>query len=262
MIHDTPLSNRGLGRCVIMALGVVAALGLGGCGSSGTKTVASASSAPVSAPTEEEGNWAGRDGVKDAIALLNEGNSKEARERLMAVLRKQPGDAIARQLVQQIDSDPKVLLGSESYSYTLKDGESLSSVAQRTLGNPMMFYALARYNGIAVPTSVEAGQTILVPGKRPEPARAAAKKTAPKAAPEPKAAAKPVESVAKPAARAANPAQASKFRGQALAALNSGAIDRAVSLLRQALSHDPGNGTIKGDLNRALRIQKTVRSRP
>jgi len=49
---------------------------------------------------------------------------------------------------------------------------------------------------------------------------------------------------------------------QGLAALNAGAINRAVALLRRALALDPGNAVIRNDLNRALRIQNTVRSRP
>jgi tetratricopeptide (TPR) repeat protein len=235
----------GLGSAVI-------ALALAGC-------AARRAVAPVSgAAPPEQGNWSGRERVRDAIAHLNRGDAPAARRLLMSLLRRQPDDAVARQLLAQIDTDPRQLLGQESYSYTLREGETLSTIAQRALGNPMMFYALARYNNIAVPTSVVPGQTILVPGRRPAPL------PPPRAEPR-QAPARPAPETAAPAPRPVqrgNPALAARLRGQGLAALNAGLINRAVALLRQALALDPGNALIRSDLNRALRIQSTVRSRP
>jgi hypothetical protein len=124
----------------------------------------------------------------------------------------------------------------------------------------MLFYALARYNEVAVPANPPVGSSILIPGKQ---------KIAKKAAPKPQSAKKPAAAAAntspapaiakKPPAPSSNPPRASKLRGMALAAMNSGAIDRAVALLRQAHSADPGNSVIRNDLNRALRIQSSVR---
>ena len=196
---------------------------------------------------------------RDAIAHLNRGEAPAARRVLTAALRRDPTDSVARELLRQIDTDPRQLLGTENYSYTLREGETLSTVAQRALGDPMLFYALARYNNIAVPTSVVPGQTILVPGRRPAPPpprREPPRSAPPRTAPHRRAAA--------PAPRAAprgNPAQAARLRGQGLAALNAGSVDRAVALLRQALALDPDNAAIRNDLNRALRVQSTVRSR-
>jgi hypothetical protein len=239
----------------LIFLAAVASLALAGCGTLRRGGV----TPPSGAAPQEEGNWSGRERVRDAIAHLNRGDGPAARRLLMALLRRHPDDAIARQLLAQIDTDPMVLLGRENYSYTLREGETLSSVAQRALGNPMMFYALARYNNIAVPTSVVPGQTILVPGRRPAP-------PPPRQEPRPAPARPtPAPETAAPAPRPAqrgNPAQAARLRGQGLAALNAGAINRAVALLRQALSFDPGNAVIRSDLGRALRIQSTVRSRP
>jgi len=237
-------------------LAAIAALALAGCG-----TTQRAAVTPPGAAPQEDQNWSGRDRVREAIAHLNRGDSAAARTALMAVLRRQPGDGIARQLLQQIDTDPRELLGRESYSYTLREGETLTTVAQRALGNPMLFYTLARYNNIAVPTSVVAGQTILVPGRRP----AAPARPEPRPAPaRPTPTPTPETAAPTPAPRPVqrgNPAQASRLRGQGLAALNAGAVDRAVALLRQALALDPGNAVIRNDLGRALRIQSTVRSR-
>ena len=236
---------------------VLLAVALAGCG---TILRRGAVTPPSAQPAPEDANARGRDRLRDVIAALNRGDAAGARRMLNAALRRQPNDGIARQLLEQIDRDPRALLGSESYSYTLREGETLSTVAQRALGNPMMFYALARYNNIAVPSSVQPGQTILVPGRRPAPP--------PPPRPEPRptpARPTPTAPTPTPAPRAAvpaaNPALAARLRGQGLAAMNGGAIDRAVALLRRALSLDPGNALIASDLNRALRIQSTVRSR-
>lgn len=242
------------------------ALGIAGCG----KSVQSSGVATASgAAAQEEGHWRGREGVREAIALMHEGKGNEARRRLVSVLRHSPDDGIARQLLQQIEGDPREMFGTESHAYVLKEGETLSTVAQRALGNPMLFYALARYNDIAVPGAVEAGQTIQVPGRRPQaqagrpaPQRPAAPRSQPPASAAPAPAARPPAANPAPQRSAANPAQAARLRGQGLAALNGGQIDRAVGLLRQAAALDPGNSAIRGDLSRALRVQSTVRARP
>lgn len=217
--------------------------------------------APGAAPAPQpDAAWRGREQVRDAIADLNRGDAQSARRRLTAVLRRQPGDGVARQLLAEIDTDPRQLLGSESYSYVMRPGETLSTIAERALGNPMLFYALARYNNIAVPASVVPGQAILVPGHRPAPPpppRPAPRPSPPRAEPGPAPDATPP----RPAPRAGNPAQAARLRGQGLAAMNAGAIDQAVALLRQALALDPDNAAIRSDLNRALRVQNTVHSR-
>lgn len=229
------------------------ALTLSGCGTMQRAGI----SPPSNGQPAQADNWRGRENVRDAIALLNRGDPVGARRKLMTVLRQQPGDAVARSLIQQIDTDPHVLLGRENYSYTLREGETLSTVAQRALGNPMLFYALARYNDIAVPESVGPGRTILVPGRRPAPPPP---RSEPRPTPSPRPTA-PNVTPPRPAPPASNPAQAARLRAQGLAALNAGQIDRAVSLLRQALAQDPGSAPIRNDLNRALRIQGTVRSR-
>ena len=231
------------------------AFALAGCGTVLNRGPAPPGAAP---PAQEGGNSRGRERIREAIAALNRGDAQAARRTLTAALRRQPGDGIARNLLEQIDRDPREMLGAESYSYTLRAGETLSSVAQRALGNPMMFYALARYNNIAMPSSVGPGQTILVPGRRPAPPpppRAEPRPTPARPAPATPA---PVQ---RPASPAANLALAARLRGQGLAAMNAGAIDRAVALLRRALALDPANGLIRNDLNRALRVQSTVRAR-
>ena len=65
---------------------------------------------------------------------------------------------------------------------------------------------------------------------------------------------------AAPAKAAANPAAARAARTAGLVALNQGAVQRAVGLLRRAATLDPGNPLIARDLARAERIAATVRA--
>jgi hypothetical protein len=115
----------------------------------------------------------------------------------------------------------------------------------------MLFYALARYNGIETPDAVEPGQTILIPGvirRAPAPA-----------APAPPASAPAVKAQAAPPS--GNPGRASDLRRRALEDMNKGSVDLAVALLQQAMPLDPNNPLIRNDLDRALRIQASLRRR-
>jgi Flp pilus assembly protein TadD len=165
---------------------------------------------------------------------------------LMSALKDQPSNDTARKLLNQIDNDPKVVLGVKAYPYRAKPGDTASALAGRLMGDPLMFYALARLNGIDPPSKPLDGLTVMIPG---EP------KAVVKAAP-PKAAA-PVA----PAAPKRDPARAGQLRAQGLVQLNQGAIGRAVGLLQQAAALDPGNPAIARDLDRALRIQRTVQKK-
>lgn len=201
--------------------------------------------------------WASQQEVKQAIQLLNQGKPSEARAVLMRALKKQPGDAIARKLIAQIDTPPERLFGSKSFDRIAEEGDSFSQLADRFLGDPMMAYALARYNDISVPESLKAGQKLRIPGEEPvaRPPRTTLEK--PQSPNKPSAA-----EVTKPKVtpgKSVNPAQASKLRARGLEQLNRGAINAAVALLAQASQLDPQNPLIARDLVRARRIQKTVK---
>jgi predicted Zn-dependent protease len=189
--------------------------------------------------------------VEQAIARLRQGQRDEARAELKAALAQSPGDKVAQKLLASIDSDAKATLGAKSYSYTVKPGETLWSISQRLLGDPLLFYSLARYNQIDIPESVNGGQVLLIPGSPPRRV----------AAPAPR---KPAARPATPApvqARAADPVQAGQLRRAALEHMNRGRIDKAEALLQQARVLDPDNPTIQADLDRARRIQASVRPR-
>jgi len=181
-----------------------------------------------------------------AIELLDAGRREDARAELTGVLARQPKNAGARRLLEQIDRDPVEMLGSRSYPYRVKSGENLPMLADRFLGDPLLFYVLARYNGIDIPQAMTPGQILRIPGA---PVRASLKYRF-DAPPSPDA-----------AVAQRDPARASKLRSAALEQISGGAVDSAIRLLRQAQQLDPDNELIRRDLDRATRIQSATRRR-
>lgn len=112
-----------------------------------------------------------------AVDELEDGHEDEARAALRRAVALDPNNKLALSLMRQLSIDPVMLLGKESFSYTVKPGESLSRIAGHFLGDIYLFYGLARYNDIKVPKQVAGGQVIRVPGKAPvderEPPKAA-----------------------------------------------------------------------------------------
>lgn len=197
---------------------------------------------PPPAPTATPGLSA-RDRQNRAVELLGTGQGVLARAELIAVLAEQPANAVARKLLDQIDRDPRELLGEKHYAYKVRPGDTMSTLADRLLGDGLLFYGLARYNNITDPSQMTVGQTLRIPG-----------------APRKVTAAKPAAPSPTPVAQR-NPTRAVQLRGQALEQMNRGAINRAVALLRQAQALDPGSAAIQRDLDRAVRIQANVRNR-
>ncbi len=226
------------------------ALLVAACATTGHQTVVTSVPAPVYVaiagltPAER---------LEEAVSRLRQGQKEQARAELKAALAVSPGDKNAQKLLASIDADPRVTFGDKNYVYTVKPGETLWSLSKRLLGDPLLFYALAKYNEIDVPESVNGGQALLIPGVAPRRVVVAAPPRRPVAKP-----AAPAPAVQ---ARAADPAQASQLRRTALEHMNRGQIDQAEALLQQASVLDPGNATIQADLDRARRIQASVRPR-
>lgn len=223
-------------RALLLSFAATAALAA--CAQTPKGPPAPAVTAAPAAPVEDVGR---------AIELLNQGRVAEARPALEALLARDPGDKVARRLLQQLDADPKLLIPGLAKPYTVGPGETLSMLAGRFLGDPLLFYALARYNGFAAPAHVQPGHVIQIPRKG-RPARASAK-------PRPAA---PAARARTPAGPKRDAARAAQLRASGLDQLNRGAPGRAVSLLQQALAADPENPAIQRDLARAQRIQASL----
>ena len=98
-----------------------------------------------------------------ALGLLEGGNAGQARAELIAYLEEKPRSAVARDLLRQIEAGPLEYYPSEYREIALASGESLSTLAQRYLGDVYQFHALAKYNNIAEPRRLRAGQTLRIP---------------------------------------------------------------------------------------------------
>jgi hypothetical protein len=236
------------------------AMALAACGPSGGGHPTTPSAKPAHAPAKAAPKVEGKTGK--AVQALWNGDAAKAEKLLRKVLKDAPSDPLAHSLLHQITDDPRKLLGTDNYPYRVKPGETLWGLSQRVLGDPMMFYALARYNDIAVPQTLAAGSTIRIPGKLrsetpPPPPKPVEKPSPPPSVSPPP----PPPPPAAPPAPPHDPARAKRLRTAGLAAMNRGAIDRAVQLLHQAQIADPDDALISRDLERARRIQTTVHRR-
>lgn len=98
-----------------------------------------------------------------ALGLLESGNTGQARAELIAYLEEKPRSDVANDLLRQVETDSLEYYPSEYREITLSSGESLSTLAKRYLGDVYQFHALAKYNNIAEPRRLRAGQTLKIP---------------------------------------------------------------------------------------------------
>ncbi|MBI5924754.1 MAG: LysM peptidoglycan-binding domain-containing protein [Aquabacterium sp.] len=122
---------------------------------------------PPGAPPTQAAMQQAQKEAQSAVDELEDGHEDDARVILRRALTLDPNNKLALSLMRQLTTDPVMLLGKESFSYTVKAGESLSRIAGHLLGDIYLFYGLARYNDIKVPKQVAGGQVIRVPGKAP-----------------------------------------------------------------------------------------------
>jgi hypothetical protein len=188
-------------------------------------------------------------GLGRAIELLGAGRAEEARGELRAVLNKSPKNETALSLLAQIDADPASLLGQPGDTYVVAAGDTMSELADRFLGDPLLFYALGRYNGMTAPNSLSEGRSLKLPARA-------------KAAVAPRAQALGNASMHSPGS--AMPAvvdevKASATRMKALESLNQGDVDLAIVLLKQAQALNASDAAIDRDLERAMRIKTALK---
>ncbi len=175
-----------------------------------------------------------------AIDLLQNGNEADARAVLEKATAMDPANELARKLLDQIKADAQTELGATFFRYTVQRDDSLSKIAQTYMGDRFKFYILAKYNDIANPSKLAAGQVIKVPGKAPT-ARPAA--PAAPAAPATEHAPAPVATPAPaPAAEPEPPkAAASSLMQQGAAQQKAGNLEAAYATYSEAARSEPGN---------------------
>jgi hypothetical protein len=242
---------EGAGRSILASL--AASVLLVGC------TTPTAPISPPASVTVEQGLSVG-ERLTLAKELLNHNGRDKARAELRAVLQSSPANPAATQLLREMDEDPVTALGQQSFAYTVRPGDSFTTLATRFLGDPLKFYFLARYNGVAAPADIAVGQVVRIPGYPPRPpsSRPWSSPTTSSPSHRPSPAPAQAPSVAPPQASVVPPVRIRSLRASALESLNRGQVNRAVGLLRQAAQLDPNNALVKRDLARAERIQAAV----
>jgi len=191
--------------------------------------------APPSAPAAPELSPAQAKAQAQKLALeavdhLQNGDEVGARQALATALTLDPANDIARKMQEQVNADAQKELGSTFFRYTVQRDDSLSKLAQQYLGDRLRFYILAKYNDMANPSRLAAGQVIRIPGKAP----AALPASTPAASAEPAPAAVAVE----PAADGGD-LVALMQKGRRLQA--SGDLQGAYAAFSDAVVRAPGN---------------------
>jgi LysM repeat protein len=173
-----------------------------------------------------------------AIDMLQNGDEANARATLEKATGMDPANDLARKLLDQIKADAQAELGATFFRYTVQRDDTLSKIAQAYLGDRFRFYILAKYNDIANPGKLAAGQVIKIPGRQPAtpPASAGGR---PPAAP---AAAAPAAEPAPAAAEAEAPKKAaSSLMQQGIEQQKSGNLEAAYATFSEAARSEPGN---------------------
>jgi tetratricopeptide (TPR) repeat protein len=236
----------------LAAISVVAAVMLAGCASQpSAPAVPAPAAAPVAeaapvpaapaAPAAPELSPAQARAQAQKLALeavdhLQNGDEAGARQVLATALGLDPANDIARKMQEQINADAQKELGPVFFRYTVQRDESLSKLAQQYLGDRLRFYILAKYNDMANPSKLAAGQVIKIPGKAPAAPPASARPPAGVAeTPEPA----PGTTAVAPAAAGGNELAALMQKGRRLQA--GGDLPGAYAAFSEAVVRAPGN---------------------
>lgn len=97
------------------------------------------------------------------LRLLARGDEDMAEAEFVLARESAEFEERARRMLRQIRTPPTRYFPADYFHVELSQGQSLSSLAERYLGEPLEFYALARYNAIRTPASVALGQQIRIP---------------------------------------------------------------------------------------------------
>ena len=213
-------------------------------------TPAAAEPAPAPAPAAPELSPAQAKAQAQKVALeavdkLQNGDEVAARQLLAQAQALDASNELARKMSEQINADAQKELGAQFFRYTVQRDDSLSKLAQQYLGDRFRFYILAKYNDMANPSRLAAGQVIKIPGKAqpaPPPIAAPTKPAAPPAEaaePAPAPAAPATPAVAEPASAPPTPVASLLQKGRQLEA--NGDLQGAYGAFSEAVALAPGN---------------------
>jgi tetratricopeptide (TPR) repeat protein len=192
-----------------------------------------ATAAPAPAPAPVDPAVARPQAAKlalEAVDQLQNGDETAARGTLERALALDPANDLARKLMDQIRADAQKELGPVFFRYTVQPADTLSRLAQQYMGDRFRFYILAKYNDIANPSRLSAGQVIRIPGREP-----------PKvAAPEPPAAPAPPPPVAAPEQKPRDEYAEVLAKGSEME--KAGNLEGAFTFYTDAAQRYPANG--------------------
>ena len=152
-----------MNRITLLLLSLLCILLLASCQSTPDKPVEPPPAPVLPPPPAKPEPTLVLDSLNDIILALQDGDEAIAARSLQAMLEQGRNQNIANKLLQQIQTDPEQLLGAEHETITVMAGDTLSMLAQQHLGDPLMFYALARYNNIEIPRLLTRGQSLIIP---------------------------------------------------------------------------------------------------
>jgi LysM repeat protein len=142
-----------------------------GNGSAGRPAPAATAPVPAPAPVPEitpaQAKAQAQRLALDAVDQLQNGDETAARLTLDKAVALDPTNDLAKKLQEQIKADAQKELGPVFFRYTVQKDDSLSKLAQQYLGDRFRFYILAKYNDMASPNKLAAGQVIKIPGRAP-----------------------------------------------------------------------------------------------
>lgn len=207
-------------------------------------------SAPVTPATQQQAQRI----ALGAAGLLENGHEEQAKAELQRALAADPNNKLALSLMRQISADPMAWLGRESFVYVVRPNDTMSGIAGRFLNDIYMFYALARYNNIAVPKQVAGGQTLRIPGKAPP--AATPREPAPVAIAPPPPAPPPVVAAPSAPPPPPEPTPGEKAMRAGESAERSGDLERALNEYKRAATLDQPGAEAKAE---QMRKQLVVR---
>jgi tetratricopeptide (TPR) repeat protein len=107
--------------------------------------------------------------VQAALGMLRVGDEISAKTQLNEALALDPANRTARSLMRQINTAPESYFSQDSsFEYVVGPGDTITTVADRFLKNPLEFHILAKYNGLTNPASLVPGSVLRIPGNKPK----------------------------------------------------------------------------------------------